>query len=63
MMSQESLPFTIVKLYFENIYVGWQTRKPDEPHDEAYFIKVEDSGESKYFMLGHNEQSFHVEES
>ena len=42
--------FKVVKAYYENPYMGWNTRKPERGGmcDMAYFIKVD----GYYFMLG-----------
>lgn len=55
-----SLPFEVVKLYREDIYSSWTTKKPKVEHwlKEAYFIKVD----GMYFFLGDEYKAHWVEE-
>ena len=50
----------IVRLYFKDIYTGWQTKKPDTAtFDYAYFFKID----GKYFWIGDQDSAYHVTEN
>lgn len=54
--------FEVVKLYYADPYIGWQTKQPKKKsplYQESYFIKVD----GQYFILGSCNDSYYVFEN